>query len=444
MHTHEQQLLAQDTRGAPHPVPKFWNRVSWLTLCPASPGPSVSGASIPRRPGGRTDSRAGTLETRPLPSGGMEHTSQAMQSLGVPAPAPDSTVPAAPLGLGPEGPGGPGGPGVLSSQRQCLGLPGAQGLVTAGISRGSDLQHASSLSLPSAPCPQVRAGGRGPEGRLDLGTDSGATAPSESPHEPRGPALAPGPTARRAARGPGVGPSSSSPGTRRPSGRAGPPPSPPMDSKVERRRLPGPGPLPADARAVAHPVGSGDASLLPAPLGRVSSSPGGPGPGPGWGTRRLSPAGRQGGPPAGAARGGVPACPPGHSWLCGRAPASPVPPPLRPPGPPLTAALPESGRGAAGAHSGSTGDSGVCRGGGASALRQPPTPTGSDLHPPEGSGCTIYAEGVSQAQSPALTFHPPSGAWGRLPAPAAGAPSSQAHSLSGPFLGGPGPSGRVL
>lgn len=45
--------------------------------------------------------------------------------------------------------------------------------------------------------------------------------------------------------------------------------------------LPGPGPLPADSRAVAHPVGGGDAPVLPPSLGGVCSSPRGPGPGPG-------------------------------------------------------------------------------------------------------------------------------------------------------------------
>lgn len=40
--------------------------------------------------------------------------------------------------------------------------------------------------------------------------------------------------------------------------------------------LPGPGPLPADAWAVAHPVGSGDTPLFSPSLGRVRSPPRGP------------------------------------------------------------------------------------------------------------------------------------------------------------------------
>lgn len=42
-------------------------------------------------------------------------------------------------------------------------------------------------------------------------------------------------------------------------------------------RLPGPGPLPADAWTVTHPVGSGDTPFFPPSLRRVCSSPRGPG-----------------------------------------------------------------------------------------------------------------------------------------------------------------------
>lgn len=63
----------------------------------------------------------------------------------------------------------------------------------------------------------------------------------------------------------------------------------PVHTLRAHRPPPGPGPLPADARTVTHPVGGGDAPLFPPSLRRVRSSPRGPGPGPGQRkTRRFA------------------------------------------------------------------------------------------------------------------------------------------------------------
>lgn len=96
----------------------------------------------------------------------------------------------------------------------------------------------------------------------------------------------------------------------------------PFRARPRAGHLPGAGPLPADAGAVAHPVGGGHASLLSPPLGRVSSSPRGPGPGPGQRSGHSMLLLAAAGP--GAGDGCLPEA--AHSPLCQpRAPASATP-----------------------------------------------------------------------------------------------------------------------